>query len=209
MHRSYGGDDARYRRKLEDACAIIEEEVETLRRLVSEFSNFAKLPTADLAAADLADFVRESERSFAAIREDVGESAASVSLELVAPSGAMPVLIDAMMLKRCVDNLVRNALQALRGRERGGKVRVEARTTDEGYELRVEDDGPGVPERDREAIFDPYFTTKGDGTGLGLAIVKKVVLEHGGEIRCEASPLGGAAFVITLPAAEGASGRAS
>lgn len=214
MHRSYGGDDARYRRKLDDACGIIEEEVETLRRLVSEFSSFARLPTADLAAADLADFVRESERSLAAVQEDVGvgvasthedagQSVAPVSLELVAPSHPMPVLIDAMMLKRCLDNLVRNALQALRGRVRGGKVRVEARAVEAGYELRVEDDGPGIPERDRDAIFDPYFTTKGDGTGLGLAIVKKVVLEHGGEIRCEGSPLGGAAFVITLPATEG------
>jgi nitrogen fixation/metabolism regulation signal transduction histidine kinase len=222
MHRSYTGDDARYRRKLEDACAIVEEEVDTLRRLVSEFSNFAKLPRADLAPADLSEFVRDLKRSVAAIVEDVGPTArAEVTVD--APEHAMPVRIDAMMLKRCTDNLVRNALQALRGRERKGHVRVWARevdTTSEsagsaavgsesagsaaigGFELRVEDDGPGVPEKDREAIFDPYFTTKSDGTGLGLAIVKKVVLEHGGEIRCEASELGGAAFVIALPRAE-------
>ena len=217
MHRSYTGDDARYRRKLEDACAIVEEEVETLRRLVSEFSNFAKLPRADLAPADLGEFVRDLQRSVPAIVEDVGPTArAEVTVETAegdahaeptrrdratAPR-AMPVRIDAMMLKRCTDNLVRNALQALRGRERVGHVRVRAREVDEGFELRVEDDGPGVPEKDRDAIFDPYFTTKSDGTGLGLAIVKKVVLEHGGEIRCEASELGGAAFVITLPRAE-------
>jgi signal transduction histidine kinase len=232
MHRSYTGDDARYRRKLEDACAIVEEEVDTLRRLVSEFSNFAKLPRADLAPADLSEFVRDLKRSVAAIVEDVGPTArAEVTVD--APEHAMPVRIDAMMLKRCTDNLVRNALQALRGRERTGKVRVSAREVDAtsgsagsaavgsgsagsaavgsgsagsaavgAFELRVEDDGPGVPEKDREAIFDPYFTTKSDGTGLGLAIVKKVVLEHGGEIRCEASELGGAAFTISLPRAE-------
>ena len=229
MHRSYTGDDARYRRKLEDACAIVEEEVETLRRLVSEFSNFAKLPRADLAPADLGEFVRDLQRSVAAIVEDVGPTArAEVTVELpearddasaqpasaqptstqptstdrATATRAMPVRIDAMMLKRCTDNLVRNALQALRGRERKGHVRVRAREVDDGFELRVEDDGPGVPEKDREAIFDPYFTTKSDGTGLGLAIVKKVVLEHGGEIRCETSELGGAAFVISLPRAE-------
>ncbi len=222
MHRSYTGDDARYRRKLEDACAIVEEEVDTLRRLVSEFSNFAKLPRADLAPADLSEFVRDLKRSVPAIVEDVGPTVrAEVTVD--ASEHAMPVRIDAMMLKRCTDNLVRNALQALRGRERGGKVRVSAREVDAtsgsagsaavgsgsagaaavgAFELRVEDDGPGVPEKDRDAIFDPYFTTKSDGTGLGLAIVKKVVLEHGGEIRCEASELGGAAFVITLPRAE-------
>jgi signal transduction histidine kinase len=231
MHRSYTGDDARYRRKLEDACAIVEEEVDTLRRLVSEFSNFAKLPRADLAPADLSEFVRDLSRSVAAIVEDVGPTA-RVEVTVEAPEHAMPVRIDAMMLKRCTDNLVRNALQALRGREGGGRVRVSAREVDATsgsagsaavgsgatrsaavgsgsagsavgvFELRVEDDGPGVPEKDREAIFDPYFTTKSDGTGLGLAIVKKVVLEHGGEIRCEASKLGGAAFVIALPRAE-------
>ncbi|MCB9613598.1 MAG: HAMP domain-containing protein [Sandaracinus sp.] len=203
MHRSYKGDDPKYLRKLEDACAIIEEEVETLRRLVSEFSNFAKLPRADLSPADLRDFVRDLQRGVAAILEDVGAAGGrAAEVEIVTPDDAMPVRIDAMMLKRCTDNLVRNALQALRGRERGGHVRVEARTHEEGFELRVEDDGPGVPEKDRETVFDPYFTTKSDGTGLGLAIVKKVVLEHGGEIRCEASELGGAAFVIRLPRAE-------
>lgn len=203
MHQSYTGEDTRYRRKLEDACAIIEEEVETLRRLVGEFSNFAKLPRADLAPADLGEFVRDLRRSIAAIEEDVvRDGARAPKVEVVVPDGEMPVRIDAMMLKRCTDNLLRNAFQALRGRERGGHVRVIAREVPEGFEVCVEDDGPGVPERDREAIFDPYFTTKNDGTGLGLAIVKKVVLEHGGEIRCDASELGGAAFVIELPRGE-------
>ncbi|HEY2736377.1 MAG TPA: HAMP domain-containing sensor histidine kinase, partial [Polyangiales bacterium] len=65
--------------------------------------------------------------------------------------------------------------------------------------LQVHDNGPGVPARDRARVFDPYFTTKGDGTGLGLPIVKKVVLEHGGEIVCGKSELGGAEFSIELP----------
>ena len=65
--------------------------------------------------------------------------------------------------------------------------------------LEVRDDGPGVPEKMRERVFDPYYTTKSEGTGLGLAIVKKIVLEHGGSIACTASPEGGATFRIRLP----------
>jgi two-component system nitrogen regulation sensor histidine kinase NtrY len=65
----------------------------------------------------------------------------------------------------------------------------------------VEDDGPGVPEPSRERVFDPYFTTKAEGTGLGLAIVKKIVVEHNGGISVRPSEgLGGAAFVVALPA---------
>ncbi len=69
--------------------------------------------------------------------------------------------------------------------------------------VRVDDDGPGVPESVRDRLFDPYVTTKEHGTGLGLAIVKKTILEHGGSISLapERSPLGGARFEIRLPLA--------
>lgn len=67
----------------------------------------------------------------------------------------------------------------------------------------MDDNGPGIPESDRDRVFDPYFTTKAEGTGLGLPIVKKVVLEHGGTVALVSSPLGGARFVISLPLAGG------
>ena len=113
----------------------------------------------------------------------------------------LPVRVDAMMLKRGVDNLIRNGLQALRDAE-GSEVRIRA--TREGNHALIEilDDGPGIPESQRARVFDPYYTTKGDGTGLGLAIVKKVVLEHGGEIDVDESPSGGARFVVRIPLRE-------
>ncbi|MBX3247883.1 MAG: HAMP domain-containing protein [Myxococcales bacterium] len=202
IHQSYRGDDERYRRKLDDARAIIEEEVDTLRRLVGEFSAFAKLPEAELVAADLRDFLSDLARNVPAIREDViGHGEGGPTVEITPPSEPTPVAIDAMMLRRGIDNLVRNALQALRGRD-GGRVRVTTRDAGDQLELWIEDDGPGIRDADLERVFDPYFTTKSDGTGLGLAIVKKVVLEHGGEIRAQRSELGGAAFVLTLPRAD-------
>ena len=104
------------------------------------------------------------------------------------------------MLKRALDNLVRNAVQAIAATlSREGRVRVLAFRDGMHAVLEVADDGPGVPADAATRVFDPYFTTKTDGTGLGLAIVKKVVLEHGGEIDCTRSELGGAAFRISLP----------
>jgi two-component system nitrogen regulation sensor histidine kinase NtrY len=198
VHRSYRGDDGGYRRRLDDALNIVEEEVATLRRLVGEFSAFAKLPQASLEPADLAEFVRELGRSLATVPEEL--EAHGLQIESRA-DGELPVAIDAMMLKRAVDNLVRNSVQAISvaGAADGGRVRVSARREDAAALLTVEDNGPGIPEHARERVFDPYYTTKIEGTGLGLAIAKKVVLEHGGQIECTQSELGGACFVIKLP----------
>jgi len=207
VHRSYRGDDAAYRKRLGDALAIVEEEVATLRRLVTEFSSFAKLPQASLEPADLNEFVRELDRSLQAVPEEL-EGGASVSVECVEAPGALPVRIDAMMLKRAVDNLVRNSVQALAaGPAAKGHVRVRAERAGGHALLQVADDGPGVAPEDRSRVFDPYYTTKLDGTGLGLAIVKKVVLEHAGEIECGPSELGGAMFTIRLPLRSAAKAR--
>jgi two-component system nitrogen regulation sensor histidine kinase NtrY len=200
LHRTYKGDDARFRRTLEDARAIVEEEIATLRRLVSEFSDFARLPEVHLSPADLGVFVRDAVD--APFRGEEASEVASTPVELIAEiePGALPVLIDAMLLKRCLDNLIRNATQALRNAGiEDGKVVVAARATLERAIVEVRDNGPGVPAAARDRVFDPYYTTKAEGTGLGLAIVKKIVLEHGGEISCAAAPEGGACFQISLP----------
>ena len=111
------------------------------------------------------------------------------------PHGPLPVSIDRQMLRRVLMNLVRNAVQAVRGaspaRTEPGKVRghvrVSAQVQGAGTALVVEDDGPGIPMESRTRVFDPYFTTKSDGTGLGLAIVKKIVVEHGGTVEVGSS----------------------
>jgi len=203
LHRSYAGDDPRYRRMLEDSRAIVEEEIATLRRLVGEFSAFAKLPEARLEAADLGDFVRDASRTLGAIDEDsIAAPLPDVEIRVDAAGDPLPVRIDTMMLKRCLDNLVRNAVQAVHGARRGDGLVVVATRLEGAHALvEVRDNGPGVPVGARARVFDPYYTTKADGTGLGLAIVKKVVLEHGGDIECREAPEGGATFQIRLPLA--------
>jgi signal transduction histidine kinase len=168
--------------------------------LVGEFSAFAKLPQASLEPADLGEWLREASRSLETIPDELA-TAEQTQIECVNTVTPLPVRIDAMMLKRAVDNLVRNAVQALTSDDVDavGHVRLRAGRDGEAAQLEVADDGPGISIENRARVFDPYYTTKAEGTGLGLAIVKKVVLEHGGEIDCTASDLGGAAFVIRLP----------
>jgi len=197
---SYRGDDPAFRKKLDDARSIIEEEVATLRRLVAEFSNFARLPVARLERGDVLDVVREIERSIPAMLEDVipnGTRRPSVEFEL--PDSPLPARLDAMMFRRALDNVVRNAVQAVASHSSGSRVRVRVTRVDHEAEIRVDDDGPGIAAADRDRVFDPYFTTKSEGTGLGLPIVMKVVFEHGGSIGIVDGELGGACIRLLVP----------
>jgi nitrogen fixation/metabolism regulation signal transduction histidine kinase len=211
--RKYAGDDVRFRGLLDTTLEIVEEEVGTLRRLVGNFSAFARLPHAELTEASLRDFMRECSEQLGHLGAELTEEgtddilvAHDVEVKWEVPVEELPVAIDRQMLRRVLVNLVRNAVEAIResrpakeGEPRGHVV-VRAEPTADGVSLVVEDDGPGVPEATRDRIFDPYFTTKAEGTGLGLAIVKKIVVEHNGSITARPSErLAGAAFVLALP----------
>jgi nitrogen fixation/metabolism regulation signal transduction histidine kinase len=204
IHRRYEGGEPEYKKLLDTTLEVVEDEVGTLRRLVSEFSDFARLPHAELERADLAGFLRElADRPLLADDERRSDSESrlreSIDVKFEVPEGAAFVEMDRQMLRRVVINLVQNAMQAI-GRV-GGSGRVVVRLgTDAGdLVLDVEDSGPGIPDDLREAIFDPYVTTRTDGTGLGLAIVKKIVVEHGGSISASRSELGGAKLRVRLP----------
>ncbi|WP_437722754.1 sensor histidine kinase [Sorangium sp. So ce861] len=228
-HRRYAGDDPAYQRLLQTTLEVVEEEVGTLRRLVGEFSNFARLPQAELEPADLAEFLREQGERFAAVEEAGREHASDeallgrVDLEFDVPAAPMPAALDREMLRRALGNIVRNAAQALRDAQRAapgggaaarpgslwGRVRVSARSEGQSHLIAIDDDGPGIDPAVRDSVFDPYVTTRYDGTGLGLSIVKKIVVDHGGTIDVLESPLGGARFVIRLPRAGTPAARAA
>jgi nitrogen fixation/metabolism regulation signal transduction histidine kinase len=202
LDETYDGGDEAYRKKLEHARAIIEEEVATLRRLVGEFSAFAKLPRADLSPSDLCELMQTIQDSIPAILEDVGRGTpAPVEVRVSCATEPIRVRMDPMMLKRGVDNILRNAIQAVfhANPSGGGRVFVRAYAMDDAGFIEVRDNGPGIAMENWDRAFDPYYTTKTEGTGLGLAIVKKVVLEHGGEVRLDRAPEGGARFIIELP----------
>ena len=199
VHEGYKGPDQAHRHQLAEARGIVQEEVATLRRLVGEFSDFAKLPEASLAPADLNDFTRDAARSLGRLPEQMSGKRRLVTVHCQPSAVVVPVRIDPMLLKRCLDNLVRNSIHAIGDCGKGSRVLVRTAVAPGAALLEVHDDGPGIAAEARGRVFDPYVTTKADGTGLGLPIVKKIVLEHNGEVQCIDSHLGGICFRIRLP----------
>ncbi len=201
LHERYQGDDKRFQKRLGDARDIVEEEVRTLRRLVTEFSDFARLPVPELERVDLAEFARDAARTFdPAAMLPSGVTVDAPVLVTKLPDLPVFVALDRGLLRKALDNLVRNAVQALAHAGLAeGRVVVAVVPRGDDAVLEVRDNGRGVAEPERDRVFDAYFTTKAEGTGLGLAITKKIVLEHGGSIECTAAPEGGAAFRIVLP----------
>ncbi|MBI5498399.1 MAG: HAMP domain-containing protein [Deltaproteobacteria bacterium] len=190
-----------YARLVRTAREIVEEEATTLRRLVQEFSDFARLPDVRVEPTDLCAFCRD-------YLESARDVAAAADARLEAPAGPLWTALDRALFRRVLQNLVANAVEAQGGSLRPGdpvadpRPRAWIRLTgpEHGWlTLSVDDAGPGVPAADRHRIFEPYVTGKRTGTGLGLAIVKKLVLQHGGTIHVVESPDGGARFMVRLP----------
>jgi two-component system, LuxR family, sensor kinase FixL len=122
---------------------------------------------------------------------------AEVSLEVMEGTERLAFEADRARVEDVLINLIRNASQAV---GEGGQVRISCASVEPGQvELRVDDDGPGIPEEQRENLFKPFVTTRDEGTGLGLAICRRIVEEHEGRIRIKDGPLGGARFSVRLP----------
>jgi two-component system nitrogen regulation sensor histidine kinase NtrY len=189
------GVDQRFSQLLLESVEIVEDEVESLRRMVTSFSQFAKVPEVELEPVALARVLSEFERAYAHL---------DATLEVELPGEDLRVLGDRQLLKQVLVNMVENA--ALSASEAGveqPRIRVHAARESERAVLVVEDNGPGIARERRELVFEPYETTRAHGTGLGLAIVKKIVLDHGGEVAVsESEALGGARFEIRLRLAE-------
>ncbi len=176
----------------EASSRTILEEVARLKRIVDEFSRFARLPRPELQRLDVNELV-------ASVLTLYGATPAGLSLRRELAAELPAVSADRDQLTQVLLNLVQNAEQALAGR--GGAVTVRTRADGGAVLLEVADDGPGVPPEHRERIFEPYFTTKEAGTGLGLAIARRIAEEHGGALELECPSAGGAIFRLRLPAA--------
>lgn len=185
----YDGSDDKFARLLAEVDDIVREEVETLRRLVTEFSEFARLPDVSVEATDLARYVKEFVRQ----HPDLAENAA---IDLDAPQQPVGARIDRTLMRRVLTNLIENAIQAAEEVGEIPRVHLTVATTNGWALLSVSDEGPGIPPDNLATIFDPYFTTKETGTGLGLAICKKIVLQHDGEISASPREGGGTRFEI-------------
>jgi nitrogen fixation/metabolism regulation signal transduction histidine kinase len=164
-------------------------QVQAMKRMVDDFRDYARLPAPEVAPLDLNELIRE-------VLGLYESSSALIDTELAADLGA--ILGDATQLRQIIHNLLRNAEDALEGRE-GAHIVIRTEQGVRHARLSIADNGPGFPVDLLPRIFEPYVTTKAKGTGLGLPIVKKIVDEHQGSIEISNAPEGGARIDIRLP----------
>ncbi|WP_243438855.1 sensor histidine kinase [Fundidesulfovibrio soli] len=175
---------------------VISHEIKHLDGIIQNFLEYArplKLSLKRISPSDVTD----------AAAHLLGPrlEAQGVQLEVARDGALQPILIDPEQLKEVLVNLVSNAMEAMHG---PGRIVVEE---SEGFMepmgrvaiVSLSDTGPGVPEQERERVFEPFHTTKEEGTGLGLPIARRIVREHGGSLTLTQAKGGGAKFTLTIP----------
>ncbi|QXE92497.1 HAMP domain-containing protein [Geomonas subterranea] len=180
---------------LEKNLHIIEKETKRCKTIIENLLKFARQEQVEFGDVDVAQVVADA---LAIVDHQLGIN--SVKVEREVEPGLPACRGNANQLQQVLMNLMINAQQAMGGT--AGLVRLSARRLEEGaVELRVSDNGPGIPREIQAKIFDPFFTTKpaGQGTGLGLSVSYGIVKDHGGDIRLESEEGVGTTFIITLP----------
>jgi nitrogen fixation/metabolism regulation signal transduction histidine kinase len=178
---------------LQRSTRTIVQQVEAMKEMVDDFSEYAKTSKKQKVNIDL----------YALVQEVLGlytlKSAAVVQAEQ--DKKRLCIDGDPVSIRQVLHNLLKNALEATDGL---GHIEIDMRRAQKNnsdfIEIGFFDDGPGIKEEQIEQIFEPYVTTKARGTGLGLAIVKKIIEEHGGAIWVDTRRKQGAGFIIHLPA---------
>ncbi|SFB76803.1 two-component system, NtrC family, nitrogen regulation sensor histidine kinase NtrY [Tropicimonas isoalkanivorans] len=184
----------KFSRKLDDEDAetlasmtdVIVRQTNDLRRIVDEFSKFARMPEPDRKDTDLTKLVRDA---VTLQRQQLGDA-----LHCDLPEDSTPVLVDETMIGQALTNLIKNGGEAIESLEESGvpegfvpEIRVSLQQDGTQAVIRIADNGIGLPE-DRGRLFEPYVTTRAKGTGLGLPIVKKIIEEHGGTLELKDAP---------------------
>ena len=187
----------RYLEKLQPDGAVFDEctrtivkQVEELKGMVNEFSNFARMPASQPTPNQLNDIIQETLVLFK-------EAHKRIKFEFV--PNHLPVMnVDRDQMKRVIINLIKNSLTAI---ENEGKIRIQTNYDHrlQIARLEVSDDGRGIPDEDKERLFEPYFSTRKSGMGLGLTIVNAIISDHNGYIRVRDNKPRGATFLIELP----------
>jgi two-component system nitrogen regulation sensor histidine kinase NtrY len=189
----------RYGEKLsdEDAKVFLEctgmiiTQVDELKRLVNEFSNFARMPAANPVPSNISEIIEESLKLYR-------EAHKEISFVLNRSEKAPIFNLDREQIKRVMINLLDNAIEAMEGH---GEVVIDLDYDSVLKMVRIEvaDSGPGIDSENKVRLFEPYFSTKKHGTGLGLAIVSTIITDHDGFIRVKDNQPKGTKFVIELP----------
>ena len=174
-----------------DECTrTIVKQVEELKGMVNEFSNFARMPASQPTPNQLNEIIQESIVLFQATQKQIRFE--------FAPDDLPVVNVDRDQMKRVMINLIKNSLTAI---ENEGTIRIQTSYDPKLQTVRLEvsDDGCGIPDEDKSRLFEPYFSTKKTGTGLGLTIVNAIIADHNGYIRVRDNKPKGTTFLIELP----------
>ena len=177
------------------ATHTIVQQVESMKLMVNDFSDYARMPVMEPEPLDINDLVRDTVELYKGDQKNV-----IIHLDL--DSNRLHIRGDSVRLRQVIHNLIKNAIEAI---PQGEKCEVRISTFPFEYSntmyagVEIIDNGPGFPDDLLSHVFDPYMTTKQKGNGLGLAIVKKIVEEHNGVIRAENQKGGGAMINIRFP----------
>jgi two-component system, NtrC family, nitrogen regulation sensor histidine kinase NtrY len=174
-----------------ESTGVIVRQVEEMKTMVAEFSDFARMAESKPSPAEIGDIVRET-------LVLVSEAHKKIEFDIQVDEGIPRLILDRHQIKRALINVLDNAVAAIASR---GKISVTARLTPDAGRVRIEvaDTGRGLPEAYRGRIFEPYFSTKKMGTGLGLAIVHRIVHDHGGTVTLRDNTPHGTIVSITVP----------
>jgi nitrogen fixation/metabolism regulation signal transduction histidine kinase len=205
MRRHFSGAAPQTQALVGECTDAIITEVESLKGLVDEFAQFARMRGPRMVPTDVNELVEDTLSLYAGVLQR-----GSLRIERQLASRLPAVRLDAEQIRQVVINLVDNAMEALGGpdaapRPGGEPPMIIVLTMHDArnslVRLVVSDNGPGVPAADRDKLFMPYYSTKGRGSGLGLAIVRRIIVEHGGGIEVSEAQPAGTTFTIELPAA--------
>jgi signal transduction histidine kinase len=178
-------------RRLQRRLASVRGESDRLKATLDDFLHFAGRHEMDFAAVDLRQVVGDMTDFFASQAD-----AAGVVLRTLPGETPLPVRVDVNLLKQALLNLLVNAVQAM---PNGGELILRLSALAGRAIVEITDTGVGIQPDQKQRIFDPFFSTKGQGTGLGLPTTRRIVLEHEGTIRVDSEPGKGTCFTVALP----------
>ncbi|WP_431355748.1 ATP-binding protein [Amylibacter marinus] len=188
LQRKFGPLVGEQKQSLVQYSDVIIRQTNDLRRIVDEFSKFARMPEPQKSPANLSKLISD-----AVLLQRT--AAPNVIVKLENTMGDISAEIDETMISQALNNLMKNALEAIEAKRASNppksyrpQLRVIASVIGEGVEILIQDNGIGLPSERRSRLFEPYVTHRKDGTGLGLSIVKKIIEEHGGTLDLSDAP---------------------
>ncbi len=197
LKRAYESKSDDFNKIFTECTDTIIEEVESLRRIVDEFSNFARMPKAQLKPEDINDIIKDTLALYKSLPE-------GIDITTNFYDNIPMVMADKEQLSRAFINIINNAIQAM---PNGGSLTIatsvsqspESINSPSVVKITFSDTGIGISSEIKDKIFQPYVTTKEDGTGLGMAVVARIINEHNGKIEFESQQNVGTIFTISLP----------